>query len=333
MEARPIGLKASARAGPCAWTRFSATPPDFPRTLQPSTDHRSKRMRRREVLRGMALGVAAVAAARMLPAVARPALGGAGAKLAMLERRHGGRLGVAILDTGSGRRGGHRADERFLMCSTLMLLLVSAVLQRVDVGKERLDRRIVFGKDVLLDYAPVTKQHVGSPGMTVSELCGAAITLSDNTAANLLLKEIGGPQAVTAHARSLGDPLMRLDRTEPTLNRHDGNKDTTTPAAMLGDVHKLLLGDALSDASRERLTDWLLANRTGGDSLRAGLPSDWREGDKTGSGDTATNDVAILWPPRRKPVLVAAYYENAKATGGDRRAVLAEVGRIVAAMA
>lgn len=290
-------------------------------------------MRRRDVLKGMAFGGAAIATVHIVPAMAGPALDGVGAKLAVLERRHGGRLGVAILDTGSGRRHGYRDDERFLMCSTFKLLLASAVLQRVDAGKETLDRRIMFGKDALLDYAPITKQHVGPPGMTVSELCAAAITLSDNTAANVLLKEIGGPQAVTAYARSLGDPLTRLDRTEPTLNRPHGEWDTTTANAMLDDMHKLLLGNALSHGSRERLTDWLLQCQTGKHSLHAGLPHDWREGDKTGSGNTATNDVAILWPPSRKPLLVTAYCENAKVAAGQRQDVLAEVGRIVATLA
>ena len=288
-------------------------------------------MQRRDVLKGMVLAGAAVALARPARVIAKDEA--VEARLAALERRHGGRLGVAIHDSGSGRHVAHRGDERFLMCSTFKLLLAAALLHRVDRGEEKLDRRIVFGKDALLEWAPVTSKHVGPPGMTVSALCDAAITQSDNAAANLLLKQIGGPSIVTGYARSLGDPLTRLDRTEPTLNRRDGDKDTTTPVAMLRDVHELLLGDALSGALRERLTGWLLANQTGGDSLRAGLPSDWREGDKTGSGDTATNDVAILWPPQRKPVLVAAYYENAKATGKDRKAVLAEVGRIVASMA
>jgi beta-lactamase class A len=289
-------------------------------------------MRRREVLKGLAVGSVAIAATRLAPAIAKPATKGTEAKLALLERRHGGRLGVAILDTGSGRRVAHRAEERFLMCSTFKLLLVSAVLMRVDAGKEQPERRIVFGKDVLLGYAPTTKQHVGPPGMTVAQLCEAAITLSDNTAANLLLKEIGGPQSVTAYARSLGDPLTRLDRTEPTLNLPHDEWDTTSPEAMLSDMHKLLLGDALSDDSRKRLTDWLLACQTGKDSLRAGLPRAWREGDKTGSGNTATNDVAILWPPRRKPLLVTAYYDNANADTTARKIVLADVGRIVASM-
>lgn len=289
-------------------------------------------MRRRDVLKGMALGGVAIAAVRLVPAGAKPALDGAGAKLAMLERRHGGRLGVAILDTGSGRREGYREGERFLMCSTFKLLLAAAVLERVDAGKEKLDRRIVFGKDVLLDYAPVTKQHVGPPGMTMSELCAAAITWSDNTAANLLLKEIGGPQAVTAYARSLGDESTLLDRYEPALNP----VDMTTPNAMLDDMRQLLLGDRLSRSSREMLIRWMVACQTGLRSLRAGMPKGWQVGDKTGqwdgNGSGANNDIAIIWPPQRKPILVAAYYMNHTTEPSTRKAVLAEVGHIVASM-
>ena len=289
-------------------------------------------MRRRDVLKGMALGGVAIAAVRLVPAGAKPALDGAGAKLAILERRHGGRLGVAILDTGSGRREGYREGERFLMCSTFKLLLAAAVLERVDAGKEKLDRRIVFGKDVLLDYAPVTKQHVGPPGMTMSELCAAAITWSDNTAANLLLKEIGGPQAVTAYARSLGDESTLLDRYEPALNP----VDMTTPNAMLDDMRQLLLGDRLSRSSREMLIRWMVACQTGLRSLRAGMPKGWQVGDKTGqwdgNGSGANNDIAIIWPPQRKPILVAAYYMNHTTEPSTRKAVLAEVGHIVASM-
>lgn len=287
-------------------------------------------MQRREVLKGMLLGGAAVAVTRLGRASAKPVISGAGAQLAMLERRHGGRLGVAILDTGSNRRASYREDERFLMCSTFKFLLAATVLVRVDRGEEKPGRRVVFGKDVLLDYAPVTKQHVGPPGMTIAELCEAAITLSDNTAANLLLREVGGPAQVTRCARGLGDAMTRLDRTEPALNRWDGDKDTTTPVAMLADMHELLLGKALTASSRERLTDWLLHGQTGSDSLRAGLPADWREGDKTGSGNTANNDIAILWPPQRKPLLVTAYYDNPRIDAAARKAVLVEVGRIVA---
>jgi beta-lactamase class A len=252
--------------------------------------------------------------------------------LAALEKRHGGRLGVAILDTGSGRRLLHRADERFLMCSTFKLLLVANVLKQVEAGDEQLDRRIVFGRDALLEYAPTTRQHVGSPGMTVGELCEAAVTLSDNTAANLLLHALGGPAAVTAYARGLGDAITRLDRMEPELNRADGDKDTTTPWAMLGDLRLLILGDALSQLSREKLTNWLIACETGLQKVRAGMAHDWRVGDKTGTGRHATNDVVIAWPPGRQPVLISAYYTHDKLDDDGRNAVLAEVGRIAAAL-
>ncbi|MBS0431906.1 MAG: class A beta-lactamase [Proteobacteria bacterium] len=286
-------------------------------------------MKRRELLKGAAFGAIALSVSpRSLAMQAR----GATARLAVLEHQRGGRLGVAILDTGNGARVAWRGGERFLMCSTFKLLLVAAVLERVDRGSERLDRRVVFGKEALLEYAPVTRQHVGPPGMTIAQLCEAAITLSDNTAANLLVATLGGPSGVTRYARALGDTLTRLDHVEPELNRANGDDDTTTPDAMLGDLRQLLLGDALSQSARERLTRWLLANQTGGDSLRAGLPADWREGDKTGSGHTANNDVAILWPPNRKPLLVAAYYDHAGVDVRSRKAVLAEVGRIVATM-
>jgi beta-lactamase class A len=289
-------------------------------------------MRRRDLLKGLALGGATIAMGRMAPVAAKPGIEGRRAHLATLERRHGGRLGVAILDTGSGRRITHRADEKFLMCSTFKLLLASLVLDRVDHGREKLDRRIVYGKDVLLDWAPVTSKHAGAPGMTISELCAAAITLSDNTAANLLLDEVGGPQAVTAYARGLGDESTLLDRIEPALNPYD----TTTPNSMLGDMQQLLLGDRLSGSSHELLLGWLVACQTGLECLRAGMPDGWRIGDKTGQWDGkgvgADNDIAIVWPPKRKPVLVTAYYMNHTADPAGRKAVLAEVGRIVATM-
>ena len=290
-------------------------------------------MNRRNLLKGAA---AAAAALVFRPAFSRGVAGETAApRLAALERRHGGRLGVAILDTGDGRRVGHRADERFLMCSTFKLLAVAAVLARVDRGAERLDRRIVFGKESVLAWAPVTSHRVGAPGMSVAELCEAAITLSDNTAANLLLASMGGPAAVTSYARGLGDPLTRLDRIEPELNvgAPGDLRDTTTPDAMLADLRALLLGNALSVASRQQLIEWLRATRTGDHKLRAGVPGDWRVGDKTGSGAHGeSNDVAIIWPPQRKPLLVAAYYAAPALDDAGRNAVLAEVGRIAASI-
>jgi beta-lactamase class A len=288
-------------------------------------------MQRRDVLKGLLLTGAAVALVRPARVIAKD--DDVAARLAGLERQHGGRLGVAIHDTGSGRRVAHRGDERFLMCSTFKLLLAAAVLDRVDRGEEKLDRRIVFGKDVLLEWAPVTSKHVGPPGMAISELCEAAITLSDNTAANLLLNQVGGPRAVTGYARRLGDKSTLLDRYEPELNPYD----TTTPKSMLGDMQHVLLGDRLSRPLRELLIRWLVACQTGLQSLRAGMPKDWRVGDKTGqwdgNGKGANNDVAIVWPPNRKPILMTAYYMNHTANPSTRKAVLAEAGRIAASMA
>lgn len=287
-------------------------------------------MDRRNVLR-CALAGASVLVVRPRILRAAEAILSAREKLAALERERGGRLGVAILDTGSGQHIGHRENERFLMCSTFKLLLVGAVLARADHGKERLDHRLVFDKEAVLEYAPVTSRHVGPPGMTIAELCLAATALSDNTAANVLMEHLGGPAVVTGYARQLGDTITRLDRIEPELNipTADGLSDATTPAAMLQDLRKLTVGDALSAASRKQLLDWLRQTSTGTALLRAGVPADWRAGDKTGSNRTQRNDVAILWPPQRKALLVAAYYENAGASNDDRAAVLAQVGRLL----
>ena len=251
-----------------------------------------------------------------------------------LERRHGGRLGVAVLDTGSGRRMAHRADERFAMASTFKFLAAAFVLARCDKGEERLQRRVAFAQQDLVTYSPITEKHVGAGGMTVAELCEAAVTLSDNTAANLLLASFGGPAGLTAYVRSLGDDTTRLDRIETALNEATPGdpRDTTTPAAMLGTMQKLLVGEAVSRASREQLIAWLVANKTGDQRLRAGVPQGWRVGDKTGTGGHgATNDIGILWPPGRAPILVAAYFAEAQASDAERSAVLAEVGRIAAA--
>ncbi len=290
-------------------------------------------MNRRDLLKTTLIGTFALALspgfARALPRDE------ATARFTELERKHGGRLGVSILDTQTGRRIRHRGGERFLMCSTFKWLAAAAVLARVDRGAERLDRRVVFAEDVLLDYAPVTSKHVGAPGMSVAELCAAAVTLSDNTAANLLLASMGGPGAITEFARSLGDQTTRLDRTEPELNVGSPGdiRDTTTPDAMLADLHSVLLDDRLSAGSRDLLLQWLRGCTTGLDAIRAGLPANWTAGDKTGSGSQGeTNDVAIIWPPDRKPLLVTAYYAGSHAEPAERKTVLATVGRIAASM-
>ncbi len=248
-----------------------------------------------------------------------------------IEKESGGRLGVAVLDTGSGRRLGYRADERFPMCSTFKLLAAAAVLARVDAGKEQLDRLVRYAPADLLSYAPVAREKIAT-GMTVGELCEAAITLSDNTAANLLLASFGGPQELTAFAGALGDSVTRLDRIEPALNEAAPGdpRDTTTPDAMLGDIRALVLGDALLEKSREQLKQWLIANKTGTGRLRAGVPEGWDVADKTGSGDRGTNnDVGVLFPPGRAPIVVTVYLTASEAPEAQRIAAIAATGKAV----
>lgn len=260
-----------------------------------------------------------------------------GDPFAALERPFGGRLGVAVFDAKSGRSFGHRARERFALCSTFKLIAAAAVLRRVDRGEERLSRFVRYGGADLLEYAPVTRAHVSEGGMPLGDLCAAAVEMSDNTAGNLLLAALGGPSALTSYCRSLGDEVTRLDRTEPELNRVGPGevRDTTTPAAMLGLLKKLFLGDALSAASRRQLEAWLLDAKIGADRIPAGLPPGWRAGHKTGTGPGgATNDVAVVWPDgQSSPVLIAAFYAGSEASPAERSSVLAEVGRVVAKLA
>lgn len=239
-----------------------------------------------------------------------------------LETRSGTRIGVAALDTGTQRGLAWRAGERFAMCSTFKLLLAAQVLSRIERGEEHGDRLIRYDDTALLGWAPLTRAQQHS-GMRIDALCAAAITHSDNTAANLLLDASGGPAALTAWLRRLGDDATRLDRIEPTLNTAipGDPRDTTTPLAMLLTMQRLLLCTVLQPASREQLIGWMLSCTTGADRLRAGLPSQWRVGDKTGSGEHgAVNDVAIVWPPGRAPWLIAAYTvgEAQSAAQGNR---------------
>ena len=265
-----------------------------------------------------------------LPAFADDAV----SSLRELERRSGGRLGVAMLDTASGRRTAYRGDERFPMCSTFKFLAAALMLARVDRGEEKLDRRIIFAANDLVPYSPATKEHVGTGGMTVDAICAAAVTLSDNTAGNLMLASFGGPAGLTVFARTLGDTVTRLDRIETELNEGTPGdpRDTTSPLAMLGTMQKLVAGDVLTAASRERLIAWLIANKTGDRRLRAGMPASWRIGDKTGTGGNGSaNDIAVAWPPGRAPVFVTAYYTGSTISDEARSAVIAEAGRIVSA--
>jgi beta-lactamase class A len=242
---------------------------------------------------------------------------------------------VAIFDLATMRTIAHRGDERFAMCSTFKFLAVLFVLARVDNGSERLERRIVYDAGQLVPYSPITEKHIGGNGLSVGELCEAAMTLSDNTAANLLLDSFGGPQALTAYLRSIHDLTTRLDRREPELNEAASGdpRDTTTPVAMLTVLHRAVFQNTLSLASRQHLIAWLVANKTGDRRLRAGVPQGWRVGDKTGSGGNNTaNDIAVMWPTSRAPIVVTAYYTESRADNDARDKVLSEVGRLAASI-
>jgi beta-lactamase class A len=219
------------------------------------------------------------------------------------------------------------------MCSTFKFVLAGAVLARVDQDRENLGRKIPVRSSDLVSHAPIVEKHVGD-SMTLEALCEAAIIQSDNAATNLILGQIGGPKGFTTFVRGLGDPVTRLDRWEPLMSESTPGdpRDTTSPMAMLQNLRSLVLGTALTPASCQRLTGWLVGNQTGDATLRAGLPKTWRVGDKTGAGDHGTrNDVAVAWPPGRQPILICAYLTGSKLNAAGRDAVLAEVGRIVAA--
>lgn len=277
---------------------------------------------------GLGLGIVAA------PAWAQSAWAGLPAAFARIEQREGGRLGVAVLDTGSGRAAEHRATERFPMASTFKMLLAGAVLARVDAGQERPDRRIRFGRADVVTYSPRTESEAGGEGMTIAAILDAMMELSDNTAANLLLATLGGPEGLTAFLRRVGDGVTRLDRIETALNegRPGDPRDTTTPAAMLATMRALTLGDALSATSRARLVALMEANRVSGSLLRARLPQGWRVADRAGAGGFNTRGIAgLVWPAGGwAPLLVTAYLtEGPQQALAARDAVLAEVGATI----
>lgn len=244
---------------------------------------------------------------------------------------------VAIHGTSGEVLLAHRADDRFAMCSTFKAPLAACVLQRIDRGELARDARLPLREEDLLDHAPVARARLAEGSLPVEDLCAAVIEVSDNTAANLLLAQVGGPTGFTAFLRGLGDAVTRLDRDEPSLNTNLAGdpRDTTSPRAMAATMRAIALGDGvLSAASRERLVGWMIASRTGLSRLRAGLPERWRIGDKTGTGERgAANDVAIAWPPDGAPIVIACFVDAAPASPDARNAAHAEVGRMVAAMA
>jgi len=249
-----------------------------------------------------------------------------------IEARLGGRVGLSVLDTGSGKTLSWRGGERFAMCSSFKWVLAASILKHADQGQLHLSEPVSYDSAQLVGHSPVTAAHVKEGHMRIEDLCAAAVEESDNGAANLLLARIGGPASVTAFARSLGDKMTRLDRNEPRLNDNlpGDPRDTTTPDAMVGTMKTVLLGDVLEPNSRGKLLDWLRKCDTGTQRLRAGLPKDWAEGDKTGTGERgAAVDNAIIWPPRRAPILAAAYVSDSAKPTAQLEAALADLGRLI----
>jgi beta-lactamase class A len=252
--------------------------------------------------------------------------------LARKEHQTGGRIGLYARNVSTGRTMSWRADERFVMCSTFKMTLVACVLSRVDHGEEQLSRFIRYGEAQLSNYAPLARENLAHGGMTVEAMCQAAIEVSDNTCADLLLASVGGPAALTRFWRAEGDEVTRLDNTEPRLNfSPPGNpRDTTTPAAMARDLQRFLLGDALSPTSRGRLTGWMLNCQTGGALLRSGLPQGWKVADKTGNnGADALGDIAVAWTAPNRPVLICVYAQGGHPAPNLLPPVFAGVGRLV----
>jgi beta-lactamase class A len=238
-------------------------------------------------------------------------------RLAAIRSRIGGRLGVYVLNTHTGRQFGIDDEGRFAMASTFKWLLAAAILAKVERGELRFEQRVAFTEKDMLPHAPVTSKHLQQGSLTLRELCAAVVEVSDNPAANLLLRLIEGPEGLTKFVRASGDGITRLDRTEIALNSNlPGDlRDTTTPRAMVGSMEQVLLGTVLSEPSRQMLIQWMINSSTGLQRIRAGLPAEWKVGDKTGTGaNGAVNNLAVVWPPGRKPVLIAVYMSESTQT-------------------
>jgi len=279
-------------------------------------------MNRRDVLRSTLALLASPALAQRAPFTA----------LSDYERDTGGHIGVYAKNYRTGAEVSWRAHERFVMCSSFKASLAACVLANVDRGQARMDELIPYSAADLMEWAPVAKQNIEKGAMSVADMCAAAVELSDNTCANVLLARFGGPPALTSYWRSIGDTVSRLDHYEPELNRTPPGDphDTTTPAAMAGNLQKLILGKALSPTSRENLTGWMLGCKTGDNRLRAGLPKDWRVGDKTGNnGKDVFGDIAVTWSTRGEPVVISAYTRGGAPTPRQVDDVFAQIGRYV----
>ena len=264
------------------------------------------------------------------------------ARLRAIERASGGRLGAFVLDTGSGRSFGWRADERFCHCSTFKLSLAAMALREADAGRLNLMETLAFSRADIVAYSPIVEGNLDKGKLPILALAQAVQITSDNAAANVLMHRLGGPAALTRFWRDIGDAVSRLDGYEPAINviPPGTQENSTTPRAMAETVRRIVLGDVLRPASRDRLRSWMAATQSGSKRIRAGLPADWHGFDKTGTGmrpgiGNKTNDLAVLMPPRgRSPLVVTGYFENPSFSEDVRpadEAVLKMLGRLAVA--
>ena len=252
--------------------------------------------------------------------------------LSRLELQLDARLGVALYFPETGQRIEYHSDERFPLSSTFKMLACAALLHRVDSGQEQLERMVTFTEADLVSYSPVTETRAGTAGMSLAGLCEAALATSDNTAGNLVLQAVGGPDGFTQFMRSIGDDITRLDRWETDLNeaRPGDPRDTTTPAAMARATELLVNGHVLTAQSRNQLEQWLTGNTVGDDLLRAGIPRNWTIGDKTGAGGFGSRSIAaIMRPPAGKPVIAAIYITQTAASMAQSNAAIAQIGSAI----
>jgi beta-lactamase class A len=231
---------------------------------------------------------------------------------------------VYVKDTGTGHTVTYHADERFAYASTFKVLAAGVLLRRAS--DDELNRVVTYSAADLEDYAPITSRNVNT-GMKLRDLVAAALRYSDNTAANLLLNRLGGPSGLGRALRRLGDTTTHVNRTEPALNSAvPGDvRDTSTPRALGTDLQRFVLGDLLPKNRRRLLTNWLVGNTTGGPYIRAGVPSGWKVGDKTGTGGYGTrNDIAIAWPTTGGPVVIVILSDRGSANVSSDDALIAD---------
>ncbi|WNF30921.1 class A beta-lactamase [Streptomyces sp. C11-1] len=248
---------------------------------------------------------------------------------AALEKEYTARLGVYAVDTGSGRTVAHRDGERFPYTSTFKALAAGAVLHKH--GLSGLERVVTYRREDLVDYSPVTEKHVAT-GMSLGDLCDAAVRYSDNTAGNLLFDALGGPRGLQTVLAGLGDDVTRMERRETELNEWSpgATRDTSTPRALAEDLRAFVLGDVLGRPERARLTQWLRTNTTGDELIRAGVPKGWTVGDKTGAGGTygTRNDIAVVWPPDAAPLVLAVLSNRKDAEAAFDNTLIAKAASV-----